>query len=161
VTLETQTIVQSWWDLKLHCLLPTEASPYFIFNLVFQERFHGRFKDSDYKMSSHWATDFKANLFGISDPFFWAAQSRSALETDPLGDPPAGPPADPPQGASQSRSALERDPPVVGPLMDPTQRAVQGRSALEREPPQPSAFPAFAHACSQCQLSVPLFGSSI
>jgi hypothetical protein len=43
---------------------------------------------------------------------------------------------------------------------DPLQTRAQARSALEDDAPQRSAFPAFAHACSQCHLSVPLFSSS-
>ena len=32
-----------------------------------QDNFHGRFNESDYEMSSFWARDFKANLFGSAE----------------------------------------------------------------------------------------------
>ncbi|CAL8466281.1 g5817 [Coccomyxa elongata] len=45
--------------------------------------FHGRYKDEEYAMADHWDTNFPANLFGVTDPSFQAAQQgRSNLEDD-------------------------------------------------------------------------------
>ena len=35
--------------------------------LCAQDNFHGRFNESDYEMSSFWARDFKASLFGSAE----------------------------------------------------------------------------------------------
>lgn len=48
-----------------------------------QGAFHGRYNDKGYAMADHWDTNFPANLFGVTDPAFQAAQQgRSNLEDD-------------------------------------------------------------------------------
>ena len=48
-----------------------------------QGAFHGKYKDEEYAMASHWDTNFRANLFGVRDPGLREAQQRrSNLEDD-------------------------------------------------------------------------------
>ncbi|EIE18014.1 hypothetical protein COCSUDRAFT_45691 [Coccomyxa subellipsoidea C-169] len=53
--------------------------------------FHGRYKEEEYEMADHWDTTFRANLFGVQNPFSQTQQQgRSNLEIDaPQGAFPA------------------------------------------------------------------------
>jgi hypothetical protein len=52
-----------------------------------QDNFHGRYNESEYEMSDFWATDFTANLFGVSDPgYVVPMEGRASLEVDSMED---------------------------------------------------------------------------
>ena len=50
-----------------------------------QDNFHGRYNESEYEMSDFWATNFTANLFGVSNSGYSVPmEGRASLEVDTM-----------------------------------------------------------------------------